>query len=302
MFKLALNAGHSYTTAGKRCLKSIDPNETREYVLNKRICDKIQNLLSNYDGISLLRIDDGTEIPISTRAKKANSFGADLYLAIHHNAGIGGESGGGVMSFTYLKVDDKTREWQKSFYDEIIALTGLSGNRSQPLSAADLGECRETKMPAVLLECGFMDSTSDTPIILTDDFAQKVANACVKCIADKALLTGKNPSVTETAVNVNDNVKSEDEIVKEVIQGKWGNGADRKAKLTAAGYDYSLIQLKVNAAVNDSKPVKKSNTEIADEVIAGKWGNGSERKSKLALAGYDYLEVQSIVNEKLKKG
>lgn len=40
--------------------------------------------------------------------------------------------------------------------------------------------------------------------------------------------------------------KSVDEIAKEVIRGDWGNGEERKQKLTAAGYDYSVIQKKVN--------------------------------------------------------
>ena len=39
MFKIALNAGHYLNTAGKRCLKKLDKNETREWVLNNRICD-----------------------------------------------------------------------------------------------------------------------------------------------------------------------------------------------------------------------------------------------------------------------
>ena len=36
--------------------------------------------------------------------------------------------------------------------------------------------------------------------------------------------------------------KSIDEIATEVIQGKWGNGADRKNRLTKAGYDYDAVQ------------------------------------------------------------
>lgn len=40
--------------------------------------------------------------------------------------------------------------------------------------------------------------------------------------------------------------KSIDEIAKEVIQGKWGNGQDRKNKLTQAGYNYNEVQNKVN--------------------------------------------------------
>ena len=40
--------------------------------------------------------------------------------------------------------------------------------------------------------------------------------------------------------------KSFDEIAREVIQGKWGNGADRKNRLTNAGYDYNTVQKRVN--------------------------------------------------------
>ena len=40
--------------------------------------------------------------------------------------------------------------------------------------------------------------------------------------------------------------KSIDEIAREVIQGLWGNGQDRKDRLTKAGYDYSAVQKRVN--------------------------------------------------------
>ena len=50
-------------------------------------------------------------------------------------------------------------------------------------------------------------------------------------------LTGKKPAHT---------TKSVDEIAREVIAGKWGNGADRKKRLQAAGYDYNAVQNRVN--------------------------------------------------------
>ena len=40
--------------------------------------------------------------------------------------------------------------------------------------------------------------------------------------------------------------KSVGEIAREVIQGKWGNGTDRKKRLTNAGYDYNAVQKRVN--------------------------------------------------------
>lgn len=40
--------------------------------------------------------------------------------------------------------------------------------------------------------------------------------------------------------------KSDEEIAKEVVAGKWGNGNTRKTALTKAGYDYNTIQTLVN--------------------------------------------------------
>ena len=43
--------------------------------------------------------------------------------------------------------------------------------------------------------------------------------------------------------------KTTDEIAVEVIAGLWGNGSERKKKLTEAGYDYSEVQRKVNQLI-----------------------------------------------------
>ena len=83
-----------------------------------------------------------------------------------------------------------------------------------------------------------------------------------------------------------------------VIAGKWAAGDERKQKLTAAGYDYSKVQARVNELM--AKPALKSVDEIANEVVQGKWGNGDERKAKLTSAGYDYGKVQARVNELMK--
>lgn len=91
--------------------------------------------------------------------------------------------------------------------------------------------------------------------------------------------------------------KSNEEIASEVISGKWGNGAERKEKLTKAGYNYSEIQSIVNAKIGT--PAKKNVDEIAREVIRGDWGNGTERKARLTAAGYDYAAIQHRVNENL---
>ena len=197
-FKIALSAGHGKYTAGKRCLKSLDPKETREWVLNSRIADKVENLLKNYTGYELLRLDDrsgATDVSLSKRSQSANNFKADFYLAIHHNAGVSGGKGGGVMAFVYIKPSAESLEWQKDLYNELIKQTGLKGNRSVPMAKANLHECREPYMPAVLLELGFMDSKTDVPIILTEKYADQCAKAIVTVLAKRGKLIKKKANV-----------------------------------------------------------------------------------------------------------
>lgn len=92
------------------------------------------------------------------------------------------------------------------------------------------------------------------------------------------------------------NKKSVHQIALEVINGDWGNGIERAARLRAAGYDYNEVQAEVNRILAEDYP-KKSVDEIAVEVIRGKWGAGVERKALLEAAGYNYQEVQDKVNE-----
>lgn len=87
--------------------------------------------------------------------------------------------------------------------------------------------------------------------------------------------------------------KSNEEIAKEVLSGAWGNGEDRRARLAAAGYNYSTIQNIVNKLCSN----KKSNEELAREVLAGQWGNGRDRVNRLKASGYDPEAIQDIVNK-----
>ena len=60
-------------------------------------------------------------------------------------------------------------------------------------------------------------------------------------------VTGKvDPQPTNTIPTPNMQAALILKLAKEVIQGKWGNGAERKRRLTQAGYDYSAVQRKVN--------------------------------------------------------
>lgn len=67
--------------------------------------------------------------------------------------------------------------------------------------------------------------------------------AKVKAAGFKDAVIVKNGQTVSTVTTAK---KTIDEIAKEVINGKWGNGTERKQKLTAAGYNYKEVQKKVN--------------------------------------------------------
>ena len=104
------------------------------------------------------------------------------------------------------------------------------------------------------------------------------------------------------------------EVAKEVIQGKWGNGEDRKRRLQNSGYNYNEVQNEVNGLLGKSSTNSTSSntsnnaqndtnlTQIAKEVIQGKYGNGDARKRNLEAKGYNYNQVQAEVNKLLGKG
>ena len=193
MFKIAYGAGHYLKTAGKRLPKELDPTQTREWTLNDRVARYFAEAAKQYENVELLRVDDpaGTkEITLEERCKVANKWGADMCLAIHHNAGINLGSGGGICAFAY-KEGTKAAEYRDEIYDACIAAGGLKGNRYDPKLTANFYVLLHTNAPAVLMEYGFMDSTVDAPIILTEEYSKLVGYATMEGIAKAAGLRKK---------------------------------------------------------------------------------------------------------------
>lgn len=199
---IAIDAGHGMNTAGKRCLKCIDPNETREWALNDIIADRLQELLGLYE-CKVLRVDDTTgakDIALSARVKAANSAKADVYVSVHHNAGINGGVGGGTVVYYYSAAMDRPVQAQK-LYNFVVGKTGLRGNRSSKVINKAFYVIKNTSMPAFLIENGFMDSKADTPIILTAEHAEKTAQGILAFLVDEYGLKERNSRISSEQMN-----------------------------------------------------------------------------------------------------
>lgn len=102
-----------------------------------------------------------------------------------------------------------------------------------------------------------------------------------------------------------------EKVAKEVIDGKYGNGNERRSKLSLAGYDYGAVQNRVNElvaelekakaetseSVNEEPTPKFTTEEMVQKIINGEYGNGDERKQRLEAEGYDYRKIQNAVNK-----
>lgn len=203
MLKIAIDAGHGANTAGKRCMKQLDPNETREWTLNSRIATQLEDLLKSYK-CEVLRVDDKTgktDVALADRVNKANSWGADVYISIHHDAGARGGYSGGTTVFYYSTKAERHNQ-ALALYQAIIDRTGLKGNRSTPVKKYEYYVLKNTKAPAFLVENGFMDSSKDVPIILSEAHATKTANGLVDFLVNNFGLTVKERNSSDKLYRV----------------------------------------------------------------------------------------------------
>ena len=291
-FKIAYCAGHHLGNS-KGVSKSMGFGSIREWTLNDRVADHFAEAAAGYEGVELLRTDDPTGetlIDIPERCEAANAWGADLYIDMHHNGGIDGGTGGGVVAYSRPK-DTKSGEYAKAIYDAVIAAGGLRGNRASPLQEKNWLTMKHSNMPAVLMEYGFMDSLTDTPVIVTDEYSRLVAYATMEGVAQAAGLKKKAAQA--------DPEPADPGILYRVQVGAYSvkaNAEDMVQKLKAAGFEGFIVS--GAASEVPTAPATKSIDELAREVINGKHGSGDARRESL---GEQYEAVQKRVNELLKK-
>ena len=259
MKTIAIDAGHGHYTAGKRCSKVLDPLQTREHDLNDRIADRVEAYLAAYD-CRVLRTDDTTgvrDIGLSARVKAANAVKADIFISIHHNAGVKLSASGGTVVYHWGNA--KRALQARKLYQAVVGKTGLIGNRSSTVVKYGYYVLKNTDMPAFLLENGFMDSSVDVPVILTAEHADKTAQGIVAFLVETLSLKPK------TAVN-------EPQTGAQTYPAYKGAKTTLSAALKAVGVDASFTHRKKIAAANGISGytgTASQNTRMYNLLVAG---------------------------------
>lgn len=159
-------------------------NGVREKDINLAISLKLNEYLKA-KGYTTVMTREGDTYPNNyDRAKLANNLGADLYISIHANS-VGNSSVEGVQVLYYPKDKAQVKKEQtialaKIILEEILKGTGAQNKNIIPREG--LIVTRETNMPAVLIETGFLTNPKERKLLQTEEYQILMAKSIVKGI------------------------------------------------------------------------------------------------------------------------
>jgi len=169
--EVIIDAGHGDTDPG-----AISKSGKFEKDLTLAIALKVADRLKNEPLIKPVLIrDDDTYTSPAERAAEANKLGVDLYVSIHANSSDQ-SSVKGTETFYWR---DDSLKFAETVHKELLAAIG-SSDRS--VKRDRFLVIRETTMPAVLLELGFISNAEDEAKLYNDQMQNRIADAIVKAI------------------------------------------------------------------------------------------------------------------------
>lgn len=156
MARIAIGAGHGMHTPGKR-----SPAGEREWTFNNKVVSAAIKYLNRYANTTVIRMDDptgDTDVPLTTRTNVANNADADILISYHHNANTGQWGSWTGTETYYYPGSSSGLALARAIHPSIVGAMGL---RDRGIKSANFHMLRESIMPAILIEGGFMDSTID---------------------------------------------------------------------------------------------------------------------------------------------
>lgn len=173
--KVMIDPGHGGKDPGAQ------GNGLSEEKLTLAIAKYIKEYLDSYEGVETELTRDGDRfLSLSERADLANRAGSDLFISVHINS-ASGTAGDGFESYIYNgKTSPPTQAAQNIIHAEIMR-TGLFQDRGK--KKANFAVLRESHMPAILTENGFINNPSNARVLKDDKNIRIIAGAHASGIA-----------------------------------------------------------------------------------------------------------------------
>lgn len=116
---------------------------------------------------------------LSTRVREANNWGADIFLSLHTNAS-NNDRATGSEALIYSRASTVARELSEDILEGLTNATGLR-NRGI-VERPGLYVLRETTMPAIIVEMGFISNPTDASLMVNSPglFARGIFNGILE--------------------------------------------------------------------------------------------------------------------------
>lgn len=217
VIKVAVDDGHGLTTLGKQTPSGYKENEFNHWTKEYLIEELERNGFKVID-CSPTRKDDA----LSTRTDICNNENADIFISIHFNA-LKGKWGewGGIESYCYVW-GGKGEKLTRLIHKYLMQGTKL---KNRGVKTANFYVLRNTRCPACLVECGFMDNRKEAELMKSTNYRKECAKEICQGICEyfkreyipeKTTETGFE--ITEDCIKILNKISKYDKIWIEFIK------------------------------------------------------------------------------------
>ena len=230
---LILDAGHSFSTAGKRNEKENfyewEFNNDMQYKIKTR-CEAlgIKVFLTNPNP------DKVSDISLTTRSALANDFWLrnskpkSIFISIHANA-FSSESARGTETYIAKNASSTSRNFAKVLNDEVVkVMKSLDKNaKDRGVKCKDWTVIQKASMPSVLLEYAFYSNLDDLKILKNN--RSELVEATIKAICQyfgieyKKEITTNTNKLYKVCIGAYKNKDNADKILKEAKEKGFKN-------------------------------------------------------------------------------
>lgn len=141
--------------------------------INLSVAKKVESLLQDSDYKVIMTRDKDEAVDLKKRAMIANDKEADVFISIHCNDLKNGQADG-IETYYYSDEETNSVKLAKVIQNQLVIDTGAKDRGTR---TADLSVIRNTTMPAVLTEIGFLSDENEQEKLLSEDYQEKVAEA-----------------------------------------------------------------------------------------------------------------------------
>lgn len=192
-YTILVDAGHGGNDIGTEGYANkkdkSDKNNVFEKDIALKIAKKVASKLSNNKDVQVImsRTED-KYISLLDRIDFANSQNVDLLVSVHLNAETGGNTASGLETYHRRNATDGSDELAKIVQQTIVSYIDV---RDRGVREENYDVIKAVKMPAILIECGFLTNPKEEKKLLTDKYQDQLAEGITQGVLSYVDSKGK---------------------------------------------------------------------------------------------------------------